>query len=648
VPGSLVGDQSSTRGGFVARLQSAVKTRPRARLSKGLLFFGFAFAVMADPVSSVAYAIEAALRALGGHLNLLLPTMGLVIGLIALVTLNYWQLVRSFPEGGGSPEAAGRAFGEKWSFVPIGALVVDFALTIAISIAAAGSALIAYVPDLAPARVPIALGLVVLVAALTWFGHGGRLLFALMTCLFIAAAIAVLGLGWLDPHTTHGAAPTTHAANPALVAVILAFPVAMALATGTEAPATSIAQLGQLDNPGRRRFGRGTLALTIVVVGSLTLALTALAVHLHVGIPGHDQTQIAELAHAAVGGGGLFGFFQLTSGLLLLAAASSSFQAGPGLLKALARTGPRGEEGLLPRLLGRTNDHHTPVLAVWVYALIAAAIVVVAGGREQELVLVYAVAVFVSFLAGLLAMARFSHRRGQRLLAATNLIGAVGVAFTLLVNLTRGYPLLALGGTLLVAAVLYWRWVRAGRPHGIEAVEREAELEDEAAPEPVGRSDLRDPGPVQAPAGESLRRAAPFDWPASVRFRARLRRFSLDEQLARGADPCSKPTLAQRARELCQPKLRRKLAENIERVVEDANLPSYWLIAPLNRRGITECRPLLLGLAEDLRSTGPVYARGVALVQLLLMDGRSPIYAPSDPRQLEEEVRRARVALMLD
>ena len=45
---------------------------------------------MADPVSSVAYAIEAALRALGGHLNLLLPTMGLVVGIIALVTLNYW------------------------------------------------------------------------------------------------------------------------------------------------------------------------------------------------------------------------------------------------------------------------------------------------------------------------------------------------------------------------------------------------------------------------------------------------------------------------------------------------------------------------------------------------------------------------------
>ena len=445
-----------------------------ARRSKAILFFAFAFAVMADPVSSVAYAIEAALRALGGHLGLLLPTMGLVIGVIALVTLNYWQLVRAFPEGGGSPEASGRAFGVEWSFLPIGALVVDFALTIAISIAAAGSALIALVPGVAAARIPIDLLVVAAVAGLTWFGHGGRLVFAVMTCLFLLASIPVLALGGISPHSSHGRAPITGSASPALVAVILAFPVAMALATGTEAPATSIAQLGQLGNRGRRRFGRGTLGLTIGIVGGLTMGLTVLAVHLHVGIPPHDQTQISELARGAVGGGALFGFFQVTSGLLLLAAAASSFQAGPGVLKALARVGPGGQEGLLPRILGRTNRHHTPVAGVVVYAFISAAIILVASGKEQELVLVYAVAVFVSFLAGLLAMARFAHQSGSTLLTITNLAGAVAVAFTLLVNLARGWPLLALSGTLLVGAALYWRWVRAGRPRGIEVIEREA------------------------------------------------------------------------------------------------------------------------------------------------------------------------------
>jgi hypothetical protein len=353
-----------------------------------------------------------------------------------------------------------------------------FALTIAISIAAAGSALIAYLPALAPARIPLALCLMALVAGLTWFGHGGRMVFAVMASLFIVAAVAVLAVGWVSPVDPHGSAPTTGAADPAVIAVILAFPVAMALATGTEAPATSIAQLGQLDNRGRRRFGRGTLALTIVIVGGLTIGLTALAVHLNVGIPGSDETQIANLGRASTGEGALFAFFQLSSSMLLLAAAASSFQAGPGVLKALGREGPSGEPGLLPARLGVTNHHHTPVDGVILYALISAVIILIASGQEQELVLVYAVAVFVSFLAGLLAMARFSHRRGSRLLTATNLLGAAAVAFTLVINLGRGYPLISLAATLLIAAVLYHRWVRAGRPRGIERIEREAEAED--------------------------------------------------------------------------------------------------------------------------------------------------------------------------
>src|SRR5450759_1141172 len=86
-------------------------------------FLLFAFAVMADPVSSVAYAIEAALRALHGDLGLLLPTMALVVMISAMIITNYHQLVARFPEGGGAAAAAGRALGEGWAFRPIGALI---------------------------------------------------------------------------------------------------------------------------------------------------------------------------------------------------------------------------------------------------------------------------------------------------------------------------------------------------------------------------------------------------------------------------------------------------------------------------------------------------------------------------------------------
>src|SRR5579883_3290295 len=166
-----------------------------------ILLIAFAFTVMADPISSVAYAIEAALRAPGGNLALLLPTMALVIIVIAIVTLNYHQLVARFPNGGGAAAASGAAFGEAWAFVPIGALVVDFVLTIAISVSAGASALIAYFPGLAPVRTLVALGLLVFVAGLTWFGHGGRTIFALLTLAFVSIGTALLISGVLPlPH----------------------------------------------------------------------------------------------------------------------------------------------------------------------------------------------------------------------------------------------------------------------------------------------------------------------------------------------------------------------------------------------------------------------------------------------------------------
>jgi hypothetical protein len=459
VPGRLVGE--------VVVMASLIQSRL-------VLLVAFAFAVMGDPVSSVAYAIEAALRALHGDLGLLIPTMGLVLGIIALVSLNYHQLYARFPEGGGDAAATGAAFGEGWAFLPLGSLIVDYTLTITISVAAGASAIIAYLPGLASLRIPLALGLLVVVAGLTWFGHGGRLVFATMTIAFVAVALVVLARGFFAPvaHGSASLAPADHHQSGAL-AVLLAFPVAMALATGVEAPSSAIAQLGQLDDSGRRRFGRITLWLMLAIVVTLTVGLSVLAVTLRVGIPPADSTQLAEIARTAAGDGSLFAAFQVTTAILLLAAASSSFQAGPGLLKALSEVG--GGVGVLPRRLGEANRHHTPYWGVVVFLAISAAIVVAAGGREQRLVLFYAVAVFAAFLCGLLAMARFFRAERRRLLQTTSVVGALAVALTLAVNVARGYPVVSLLAALAIAVTLHAFWVRAGRPRGVAQAERMAE-----------------------------------------------------------------------------------------------------------------------------------------------------------------------------
>jgi len=447
-------------------IADALKSRPA-------LLFAFAFAVMADPVSSVAYAIEAPLRALNGDLHLLFPAMAAVIIVVTIVIINYQQIIARYPNGGGAAAASGEAFGEAWAFIPIGALVVDYVLTIAISVAAGSAAIIAYFPTLGPARLPIGIGLLLLVGGLTWFGHLGRLFFAVLTVAFVIVSTVVLVSGAFQPHHPIGITQG-NPGHSASLAVVLAFPVAMALSTGIEAPSSAIAQLGQIDADARRRFGQITLWLTLGIVGVLTLGMTLEAVHIGVGVPNADSTMVANLAQRA-SSPGVFAAFQAVTALLLLSAASSSFQAGPGLFKALA-TKHNGQSSILPAPLARTNKHHTPVLGVVVFTLLAVVVTSAAGGDDQKLVLFYAVSVFMSFLAGLLAMCVFSRRARRPASLALNILGALVVAFTLAVNLARITPIASLVAALAIAGVLYALWARAGRPQGIRNVAAEAEI----------------------------------------------------------------------------------------------------------------------------------------------------------------------------
>jgi len=358
--------------------------------------------------------------------------------------------------------------------VPLGALLVDFTLTVAVSCAAGAAALIAYGPELASARVPLALGLTVIVATGVLVGHRGRIGFAIATQAFLLLALVVVLEGaFAEPIAGSAAAEgsgTPLLADAAFIPVLLALPLGMALATGVEAPSDAIAQLPQLGDRGRRTFGRLTLWLMVGIVGALTLALAALTVLLGIGLPGEDSTLLAEVARQATGGGPLFAGFQAASALLLLAAAASSYLAGSGVLKALALLGADGE-GLLPRRFGRVNRFLVPQWGVAAVLLAAAALVLAAGGKEQELVRFYAVSVFASFLAATVGCARLSYRDGQRAACAMNVAGALLVTLVLGLNLTRLDSVIALSASALVALYLWRAWVRRGRPGGlIEAV----------------------------------------------------------------------------------------------------------------------------------------------------------------------------------
>jgi hypothetical protein len=451
------------------------------RLSgSGILFIAFAFTVMADPVSSIAYAIESALRHLDGNLGDLFLTMALVIATIAVIAATYHQLIRRFPEGGGGARSVGTAYGDAWAFIPLGALLVDFVITVAISCAAGASAIIAYIPALQGERVALGLALTVLVAAGISFGHRGRVAFASATLLFLALASAVIVGGALGP----AQAPVneqSHApllADASLIPALLAMPLAMALATGIEAPSDAIAQLTGVDRSDRRRFGQWTIWLTVAIVAVLTIGISTLAILHGVGLPPADSTLLAEVARASVGDGAVFAAFQAASALLLLAAAASSYLAASGLLKALALVGAnRDDGGLMPARFALVNRFHVPPWGILVVLIASAALIAIAGGRDQEIVRYYAVSVFAGFLGATIGCAKLSHRDGNRAELAINIAGVALVAFVLALNVVRPAGVVVLSAAGLLAGYLFATWVRRGRPAGVAEAELRAEAD---------------------------------------------------------------------------------------------------------------------------------------------------------------------------
>ena len=458
----------------------------RRRLNgSGILFIAFAFTVMADPVSSIAYAIESALRHLDGNLGELFLAMVLVIATIAVIAATYHQLIRRFPEGGGGARSVGTAYGDAWAFIPLGALLVDFVITVAISCAAGASAIIAYVPGLEAGRVLLALVLTSLVAAGISFGHRGRVAFASATLLFLVLAVVVIAAGAFGPaQPPMNAKPHSSLfADAALIPALLAMPLAMALATGIEAPSDAIAQLTGLDRRDRRRFGQWTIWLTVGIVGVLTVGITALAVTQGVGLPPSDSTLLAEIARASVGDGAVFAAFQAASALLLLAAAASSYLAASGLLKALALVGRNSAEGgLVPGRFAVLNRHYVPPWGILLVLVASAALIAMAGGRDQEIVRYYAVSVFAGFLGATLGCARLSHRDGRRGELIVNLAGVALVAFVLALNVVRPAGVIVLSVAGLVAGYLYMVWIRRGRPSGVADTELLAEAPTPAEP----------------------------------------------------------------------------------------------------------------------------------------------------------------------
>ena len=367
---------------MVTGLKRLVVGRPLRsdRLREQLLSKRIALPVFAsDPLSSVAYATQEILLVLtlGGLAYLYLaPWVAVaVVVLLAVVVVSYRQVVRAYPSGGGSYEVASHNLGRSAALVVAAALMVDYVMTVAVSVAAGVDNIISAMPELNRDRVVINLAFVLILMAMNLRGiRESGFAFAVPTYLFIVGVLAMIAVGL--GRTALGAAPVAESAGwqvrphqiglTGLALVLLglrAFASGCTALTGVEAISNGVPAFRppKSENAARTMAAMGTLAI-VMFAGITALALIA---HVRVaedscdlvGFPGNcttaaQRTVIAQLAAAVFGGEHSVAFYyiQATTALILILAANTAFNGFPLLAAILA------EERYLPRQLHTRGD----------------------------------------------------------------------------------------------------------------------------------------------------------------------------------------------------------------------------------------------------------------------------------------------------
>jgi amino acid transporter len=414
-----------------------------------------------DPLSSVTYATQEILLilTLGGLAFLhLAPWVGLaVVVLLTVVVLSYRQVVQAYPSGGGSYEVASRNLGRSAGLVVAAALLVDYILTVAVSVAAGVDNIISAVPELNPYRVVINLGFVALLTAMNLRGvrESGRA-FALPTYAFVAGTLVMItvGLG----RAIFGHAPVAesagwqvHAEQTGLSGLAVAFLVLRAFSSGC----TALTGAEAISNgvPAFRKPKGLNAARTMTAMGVLSIAMfagiTALALIANVhytentcalqGFPGNchtdaQRTVIAQIAAAVFGGDQTVGFYfmQAAAALILVLAANTAYNGFPLLGSILA------QDRYMPRQLHTRGDRLTFSNGIVVLAVVAGGLIYLFEGSATRLIQLYIIGVFTSFTLCQAGMVRHWNRElsnttepaKRRRMHWGRVINAFGACFT--------------------------------------------------------------------------------------------------------------------------------------------------------------------------------------------------------------------------
>ncbi|NUP99981.1 MAG: APC family permease [Armatimonadetes bacterium] len=379
-----------------------------------------ALAVFAsDALSSTGYATQeiliilAAAAAVDGNVfGLSIPIAIAIVVLLAIVTLSYEQTVHAYPKGGGAYIVTRDNLGELPAQVTGAALLTDYVLTVAVSIASAVEHLVSAVPALSEQRVGLCVVLILMVMVINLRGvKESGTIFAIPTYFFVLMMYATVGTGlvrWLTgtlgtvtaPPEMHVVA-TVGAVTPLLV--LRAFSSGTAALTGIEAISDGILAFRE---PRGHNAGK-TLIWMACILGSLFLGITVLA-HQIQAVPSEQETVISQLVRTALGGRNLAYIAAMASTtLILVMAANTSFADFPRLSALLAA------DGYLPRQLAFRGSRLVYSRGIVALALFACLLVFLFDARVTALIPLYAIGVFLSFTLSQGGMSRRWWKIGQ-------------------------------------------------------------------------------------------------------------------------------------------------------------------------------------------------------------------------------------------
>jgi len=352
-------------------------------------------ALSLDALSSVAYGPEAIVVVLVGAgasaVRYTLPISITITALLMVLVVSYRQVIAVHPDGGGAYAVAKKDLGTNVSLLAAASLVVDYVLTVAVSLTAGAASLASVFPPLAHHLLGMCLIGLTILTALNLIGIAESAK-ALMppTVVFITCILAVIVLGLAHQHPIavigHGLGPSHPTEALGILVILKAFAAGCSALTGVEAIANGVPAFRA---PAVKRAQHTEVALG-VLLGTMLLGL-ALLIKVHHVVPRGNVTVLAQLSAAAFGTGWPFYITNLTVTLVLGCAANTSFGGLPVLMSLLAK------DNRLPHLFGLRAER--PVFRFGVAALgILAAILLIATDADiNRLLPLFAIGVFIGF-----------------------------------------------------------------------------------------------------------------------------------------------------------------------------------------------------------------------------------------------------------